>query len=63
MSSVSLSLEKAVGCSLKRSFGMGWVGRVRYDFFPEVLDPSDRCIDRWIKTSDEEAYHMVRTVM
>ena len=35
----------------------------RYDFFPEVLDPSSRCIDKWIKTTDEEAYEMVRTVM
>jgi len=35
----------------------------RYDFFPEVLDPSSRCIDKWLKTTDEEAYEMVRTVM
>jgi hypothetical protein len=41
---------------------VSWRGN-RYDFFPEVLDPSSRCIDKWIKTTDEEAYEMVRTVM
>lgn len=41
---------------------IAWRGN-RYDFFPEVLDPSSRCIDKWIKTTDEEAYEMVRSVM
>ncbi|KAG7529921.1 hypothetical protein FFLO_05326 [Filobasidium floriforme] len=48
--------------------GGGEVGQyviegIGYDFFPEVLDPSSKCIDKWIKTTDEEAYEMVRTVM
>lgn len=45
-----------------RMVNVSWRGN-RYDFFPEVLDPSSRCIDKWIKTTDDEAYEMVRTVM
>ena len=35
----------------------------RYDFFPEVLDPSNACIDKWVKTTDAEAFEMTRRIM
>lgn len=36
---------------------------IGYDFVPDVLsrDPVD--IDYWVKTSDEDAFHMVQKVM
>jgi cystathionine beta-synthase len=36
---------------------------IGYDFIPDVLDPTSRCVDKWVKVGDEEAIKMVRIVM
>lgn len=36
---------------------------IGYDFFPAVLDPSSKCIDKWVKTTDEEAFEMNRRLI
>ena len=36
---------------------------IGYDFFPAVLDPTESTVDQWVKTTDEEAFAMVRVCM
>ena len=36
---------------------------IGYDFFPAVLDPTEKTVDQWVKTTDEEAFAMVRVCM
>jgi len=36
---------------------------IGYDFVPDVLSRDPGGIDHWVKTSDEDAFHMVQKLM